>query len=122
MNLSFSHYASRVGDFMQNLAFLISLVVICKTASFEFRTLSDLFRYRSEYWRRYTLRCVSWGVEGEMEFNLEGASEYPGKEIYLVGLGDRRKRCFFIVFIFMRLKEAKRCPVRCFKFIIWGCN
>ena len=58
-----------------------------------FRALLDLLSYATDSWRRYTFVGVSgdkWGVSLTWGVGL-GASEYPGKEVYLWGLGGGRK-------------------------------
>ena len=58
----------------------------------------NIFFYNSDLWRRYTLKCLCWCVQGKVGELVQprGASE------------DCFEVCLVIVFVFMRFGGAKR--------------
>ena len=90
----------------------------------DYRALSDLPGCKSYSWRRFTLKCLCWCVEGEMvEFIQPEGSNWWLSWGLLCGTSGMTKLCMMHCHIchiygIWRSKEVKEC----FKIIIWGGN
>ena len=89
-----AHYSLGFEDSMQNLFFAISWLVTCTHVYWclDCRALYDLPSYTSDTWRRYTVKCLCWCVEGQMRWEGGGVIE-DCLEVCLVGLVVGGKLC-----------------------------
>ena len=89
-----AHYSLGFEDSMQNLFFAISWLVTCTHVYWclDCRALYDLPSYTSDTWRRYTVKCLCWCVEGQMRWE-GGVVIEDCLEVCLVGQVVGGKLC-----------------------------